>query len=153
LNGGDGIDTARIAGDAAVTLTGFGGFTGIELLDGAGQAVRGTGAANVLDLSVFTTVTGLASISGLGGADTVTGSDGADVMDGGSGADRLDGRLGDDVIVIRAAEAQNDTILGGGGTDTLRVEGAGGTVTLAGTGRISGVEVFDGAGQAVRGTS
>jgi Ca2+-binding RTX toxin-like protein len=154
LIGGDGTDTLRVnPSGGAVTLNSTASISTIEVFDGGGQTVRGTSGANLLDFSGFTSVVGVASITGLAGNDSLTGSSGADLLDGGSGNDRLDGRSGDDILRIRAAEGQFDTLIGGGGTDTLRVDASGGALTLNGTGTISTIEVFDGGGQAVRGTS
>ena len=153
VNGGAGTDTLRVdAAGGAVTLAGTGMISSVEVFNGNGQGVRGTSGSNVLDFSGFTSVVGVASISGLGGSDTLTGTGGPDVLDGGGGADQVNGGDGDDTILIRGTEAQSDTLTGGVGTDTLRVDAAGGPVTLAGTGTISTIEVFDGSGQAVRGT-
>jgi Ca2+-binding RTX toxin-like protein len=63
----------------------------------------------------------------------------------------LDGGAGNDVLLISGSQAQFDTMIGGDGTDTLRVNPAGGAVTLNSTANISTVEVFDGGGQAVQG--
>jgi Ca2+-binding RTX toxin-like protein len=136
----------------AVNLVGTGAITQVEVFNGMGQAVRGTSGSNVLDFSGFTSVVGVASISGLGGNDTMTGSGSGDLLDGAGGTDLVDGGGGDDTILIRGSEAQSDTLTGGAGTDTLKVDPAGGVVTLAGTGNIGSIENFDGSGQAVRGT-
>ena len=151
MTGGTGIDTLRITGTADLTLNGTALITEIEVLDGGGRALRGTNSvANVLDLSGFTTVTNLTRVLGLSGADTLTGSSGADTLDGGVDIDTVRGGDGDDAIIIRGTEALGDTMIGGAGTDTLRLAA---TADLNGTSLISEIESLDGAGFSLRGTS
>jgi Ca2+-binding RTX toxin-like protein len=107
----------------------------------------------VLDFSIFATVTGVTAIEGLGGNDRIVGTVGDDVIDGGTGNDTLLGGEGNDLFVIRGTEAQGDVIQGGPGVNTVRVDAAGGALTLNRTTLISDVAVFDGAGQIVRGTN
>jgi VCBS repeat-containing protein len=131
-----------LVGDtAAVTITINGETT-------AGVVLTGTSGNNTLNGG-----RGDDTLRGLGGNDQLFGDAGRDTLDGGSGTDRVDGGRGDDILLIRAAEGQFDTLIGGDGTDTLRVNPAGGAVTLDRTANISTIEVFDGAGQAVRGSS
>ena len=64
------------------------------------------------------------------GNDTLLGGDGADVFSLGSGADSANGGLGDDLFHFRLADydpGSRDTIRGGGGTDTVRIDAALGT--------------------------
>ena len=151
MTGGTGIDTLRITGTADLTLNGTALITEIEVFDGGGRALRGTNSvANVLDLSGFTTVTNLTQVLGLSGADSLTGSSGADTLDGGADIDTVRGGGGDDTIVIRGTEALGDTMVGGTGTDTLRLAA---TADLNGTSLITEIEVLDGAGFSLRGTS
>ncbi len=117
LIGGDGIDTLRVtAAGGVATLEGTANISTIEVFDGAGQAVRGSSAANTLDFSIFTSVVGVASISGLGGNDILTGSGGRDVINGDAGADQLNGGAGDDLLYGGAGA---DRLTGGGGADTF----------------------------------
>ena len=70
-----------------------------------------------------------------------------------AGNDLVNGGAGNDLLVIRGTEGQLDTLTGGAGSDTLQVDPAGGTLTLSGTANITTVEVFDGSGQVVQGTT
>jgi VCBS repeat-containing protein len=170
--GGAGIDAILVdAAGGALTLNRTSLISGIEVFDAAGQAVRGTSGGDVLDFSIFATVSNLPSIEGLGGNDritgtrgtelinggtgndTLTGGEGSDTLDGGTGSDLTDGGEGNDIFIVRAAEAQADTIIGGAGIDAILVDAAGGALTLNRTSLISGIEVFDAAGQAIRGTT
>ncbi len=154
ISGGAGINTLRVeAAGGAPTLTRTTLFSDITVFEGSGQAVRGTSAADVLDFSVFATVTGVSAIEGLGGRDLIVGTSGNDVIDGGSGNDTLIGGEGDDLFVVRGVEAQADTIEGGAGVNTVRVDAAAGALTLTNTTLMSEVSVFDGSGQIVRGTT
>ncbi len=150
--GGTGTDTLRIAGTGVLTLNGTASITGVELIDGGGNAIQGTSSANLLDLSGFTGVTGLTGVRGLAGNDTLIGSAFADTLDGGAGTDSLDGGAGNDTILVRTNEASADTIAGGSGTDTLKIEGTA-ALTLNGTAQITGFEALDGGGLAIQGTA
>jgi VCBS repeat-containing protein len=154
IAGGAGTNTLRVdAAGGALTLNRTALLSDITVFDGSGQAVRGTNAGNVLDFSIFATVTGVTAIEGLGGNDRIVGTVGDDVIDGGTGNDTLLGGEGNDLFVIRGTEAQGDVIQGGPGVNTVRVDAAGGALTLNRTTLISDVAVFDGAGQIVRGTN
>ena len=152
MNGGADLDTLRLTGTAAVVLTGTGQLTGIEVLEGGGLSLSGTSAANVFDLSGFTSVTGLASLLGLAGNDTLTGSAFADTINGGTGTDVIDAGGGDDVVQIAGSEATADTLAGGSGNDTLRLIGTA-AVALTGTSQLTGFEVLDGGGLSLTGTT
>jgi Ca2+-binding RTX toxin-like protein len=152
MNGGADIDTLRLTGSAAVVLAGTSQLTGIEVLDGGGLSLQGTSAANVLDLSGFTSVTGLVSLLGLSGNDTLTGSAFADTINGGIGTDVIDAGGGDDVVLISGSDATGDTMAGGSGNDTLRLTGTA-AVALTNTSQISGFEVLDGGGLGLTGTT
>jgi Ca2+-binding RTX toxin-like protein len=69
-------------------------------------------------------------------SDTLYGDAGNDTLDGGNSADRLDGGSGNDVLVWGAG----DTIIGGTGTDTLRMTG---TTLILGSSAISAIEAID----------
>lgn len=152
MNGGADIDTLRLTGTAAVVLTGTSQLTGIEVLEGGGLSLSGTSAANVFNLSGFTSVTGLASLLGLAGNDTLTGSAFADTINGGTGTDVIDAGGGDDVVLIASSEATTDTMAGGSGNDTLRLTGTA-AVALTGTSQLTGFEVLDGGGLSLTGTT
>ena len=151
--GGSGTDTLSVSGTSDIVLNGTGTITGIEIFDGGGNALRGTSAVNVLDLSAFTTVSNLAGVLGLAGNDTLTGSAGSDTLDGGTNVDVVSGGGGDDTILVSGNQAQTDTMEGGAGQDRILVNAAGGDFFIVSTQRISGMEHFDGAGMAVGGTT
>ena len=153
MTGGDGTDTLQIFGSSDLTLNGTSPITGIEMLDGGGQSIVGTTAANTIDLSIFATVTNLIGIRGLGGSDTLTGSNFADQLDGGTGIDTVHGGAGDDTIIVRGKEAVNDIMDGGNGTaDRMLVDGTN-NLSLTDTSRITGIERLEGSGGAIVGSS
>ena len=96
-------------------------------LTGAGN-IKGTG--NTLDNV----------LSGNSGDNTLKGRGGDDVLDGGSGVDILLGAAGDDVLVWDPDDAQ---LSGGGGTDTVRLDGAGEIADFTATPDISRIERVD----------
>ena len=65
----------------------------------------------------FASVTGVASIQGLGGNDAIIGSASADLIDGGSGNDTLNGGGGADVIL---GGSGNDALAGGAADEPRR---------------------------------
>jgi len=165
----DGAEGAIIRFGSAVVIVE--GVTASQLPFGPptnppGQTITGTGASEILNGTA-----GDDTINGRGGADTINGLSGADLLIGGTGndtlnggdgndrlageggVDRLDGGAGDDVLFIQGTADATDTFIGGSGVDTIRATGTSTTVTLAGTGRISGVEVLDGAGRDIIGTT
>lgn len=134
------IDTATTPAD--LVLANFvASSNGIEAVDATNAKIVGTGAANTLDFRTdtatptFATLTNVAAIEGLGGddtihgsgdADTIRGGDGADaiyayggndVLDGGAGGDILDAGDGDDDIQTQGDESENDSFVGGEGTE------------------------------------
>jgi Ca2+-binding RTX toxin-like protein len=93
------------------------------------------------------------AIDGGSGNDTLYGDDGNDTLTGGAGTDRLYGGNGDDSLVISGANDTWDIFDGGAGNDTMVVSGTG-SVTLAGfNATASSIEVWQGNGQGVLGTS
>jgi Ca2+-binding RTX toxin-like protein len=100
-------------------------------------------------------------INGGAGNDTLNGGDGNDTLDGGNGADTINGGAGNDLINTTVAPAAaihtidagagddtvnmdstlatTDTVAGGEGTDTLRVDAA---VTAATAANVTGFEVL-----------
>ncbi|MFT3973573.1 MAG: hypothetical protein QM699_09025 [Amaricoccus sp.] len=151
LVGGAGTDTLKIDGTADLIMATLSRVSGIEIFDGNGLALRGTSSADTLNLSGFTTVTGLTGIYGLSGKDTLVGSGGNDTLDGGSGNNSIDGGAGNDTFLVRTTEMQSDTLIGGAGTDTLKIDGTADLI-MATLSRVSGIEIFDGNGLALRGT-
>jgi Ca2+-binding RTX toxin-like protein len=93
--------------------------------------------ANVRELVLL----GSADLAGTGNAlaNTIRGGSGANLIDGGAGADTLIGDAGNDTFVLKAGEANGDTILDftGNGTaagDVIRFEGYGPTPQLTALG-------------------
>jgi CshA-type fibril repeat protein len=128
--------------EAALSVTLTGGVN-------PGQTITGNSNANNLNGGA-----GNDTISGFAGNDTISGLAGNDVVNGGADVDTVGGGSGNDVILISGDQARTDTMNGGEGlADTIRVLASGGDVVLNGTGRISGVEIFEGSGQRIFGTS
>jgi Ca2+-binding RTX toxin-like protein len=100
---------------ASINYTLGANLENLELTGGANLNATGNGFANVL-----TGNSGDNTLSGLGGNDT---------LDGGGGADVLLGGDGNDTLVWDIIDA---SVHGGLGTDTLRVDGAGVALDLAG---------------------
>ena len=130
VDGGDGADRIRMAGNADMSLTN-------EMLTVSGEinervAIRnveeatliGGAGNNVLDATVFS---GPATLVGEAGDDTLFGSQFDDVLFGGPGNDLLMGYYGKDRL---HGDAGNDILVGGGGADVLR--GGGGEDLLIG---------------------
>ncbi|MFN3349962.1 beta strand repeat-containing protein [Pseudorhodoplanes sp.] len=105
---GAGNDTLQFLGNGHVTLAGFDALaSSIEILQGNGRGLLGTGAPDVFNFIGLTQVTGLAFVDGKGGDDILMGSAFADDLRGGKGNDLLNGGAGDDVL------------RGGNGNDTF----------------------------------
>lgn len=153
LIGGAGSDTLRIDGSSDLTVATTRGATGIEIFEGNGHALAGTSGNDILDLSVFSSVTGLAGVSGLSGNDSLVGSGSNDTLSGGAGIDTVRGGAGNDTLLIRGSEAQTDVLEGGAGADRVLVDPSAGTVTIASSTALTGIETFDGAGVGIRGTT
>ncbi|MBF8273671.1 MAG: FG-GAP repeat protein [Magnetococcales bacterium] len=84
------------------------------------------------------------TVSGTTGADILRGGLGNDTLTGGGGADVLIGGAGNDMLTI--SDATLKKIDGGGGSDTLKLDGSGWTLDLATTGmsnRIHDIETID----------
>ncbi|MEX2129696.1 MAG: M10 family metallopeptidase C-terminal domain-containing protein [Xanthobacteraceae bacterium] len=172
FSGGSGVDRVLVSGNGSLTLKGFNAASAsIEVWVGNGQAVLGTTSANTLNFSGLTALSGMSYIDGGNGNDTITGSDfadeirgsagndvlygrdGDDVLIGGAGTDKMYGDSGDDTFVVSGVDALSDTISGGAGVDRVLVTG-GGNLTLKGFNAASAsIEVWEGNGQAVFGTT
>src|SRR5262249_39482297 len=133
IDGGADIDTVKVSGSGAVTLTALNtglvtaaGVHNVEIWSGNGKELLGTTGNNSFDLSALTSVTGLTFVDGGAGNDTIKGSDawsgdlrggaGNDTLTGGIGSDSLRGDAGVDTL---NGGAGNDTLNGGAGVDTL----------------------------------
>jgi hypothetical protein len=91
------------------------------------------------------TLTGTSDIDGTGNtlANVVTGNSGNNVLDGAGGADALAGGDGDDALQV--PDLSFASIYGGGGTDTLRLAGAGLVLdfTALANDKVQGIEKLD----------
>jgi Ca2+-binding RTX toxin-like protein len=124
--GGEGVDTVRLDDAATRYRLILDSAAGVELLDRAGNALNGTSAADIFDLSgltqfrnsgpeinlasaddLYVGYIGSDKVAGGGGNDTLRTGGGNDTLDGGVGADQLEG--GDD----------NDKLIGGLGSDDI----------------------------------
>ena len=123
----------------------------------SGVTINGTSANNTIDAThgiggVFPTA-GDDTINGFGGNDTMSGLGGNDTLNGGTGKDTYNGGAGNDIFQIVGTEAQTDVFNGGNDGDTIQVLGSG-AVTLAGfNATSSSIEVWQGNGAGVNGTS
>jgi Ca2+-binding RTX toxin-like protein len=128
------------------------GSEGAERLDSGGgdDVVNGGGGDDVVDGGI-----GDDLIKGGAGNDRVTGGQGSDVVDGGAGNDVLhlwhggddtaDGGDGGDIIFFGAALDSSDRVNGGGGNDTLVLQGPYGALTLtANVTQIENVSILGG---------
>ncbi len=124
FNGGAGDnDTIQVTGNSALSLSVFNATTSsIEMWNGNGRGVTGTGVADTLDFSGLTSIVGhgIGTINGGAGDDTIVGSNFANTINGGAG---------------------HDTITGGGGADIFVFSNGGGLDTF--TDYTAGVDKFD----------
>lgn len=107
----------------------FGGSGG-----GQGGGGGGGGGTNVINGTAGDDV-----LNGTAGTDLVNGMNGNDFLDGGAGADKLHGGQGDDILIWDSIDTQ---IMGGNGTDTVRVTGGDADFTMFG-GVINAIETID----------
>jgi len=172
MGGGSGTDTIEVAGAGSIALSKFSAaVSSVEIWDGNGTAVYGTSSSDLLDFSGLQSFSGVSYIDTGSGNDAITGTSGADdlrggsgndviyanagndTLTGGAGADTLDGGSGDDLFLFGGLDALLDVMRGGSGEDTLDITGNG-SVTLsrfdAGS---ASMEIWDGNGQGVLGTS
>jgi Ca2+-binding RTX toxin-like protein len=149
VDGGEGNDT--LYGDAGNDhLSGGGGRDILQGGDGDDIISGGDGDDLILGQSgsdILFGDAGADDISGGDGHDTISGGDGDDRIDGGAGEDTLQGDVGNDIIsdgegadivdggdgddvVIAAADAQNDSYVGGDGFDTIDYSASDESVTI-----------------------
>lgn len=108
-----------------------------SMAQAAGLAHVTLAAGNVLNAAAYTanltvvdaegsesivTGTGNDTITSAGGNDTVASGDGADRITIGQGVDRVDAGAGDDLLIAGAGLTAQDTLTGGLGVDTLRLD-------------------------------
>jgi len=132
-NAGNDIYAVDSAGDVVTELA-------AEGTDRINSAVTYTASAHVEILAL----TGTAAIDGTGNAlpNAIVGNSGANVLDGAGGADSVSGGAGDDTLVY---DPLDSSLLGGTGTDALRLAGSGQTLdlTLVPDTLIQDVEIVD----------
>lgn len=168
--GGAGNDTLRLEGDVTWSRLTLDAAASVEVLDLAAGTMRTTSGNDWIDLSgVQSVLYGGRSIemgagnnifTGHAGADDVLTAGGFADFTGGAGNDTLravgslvdfDGGAGDDLLLL-SGYGWNDTIMGGAGTDTVRLSAAAIRHNLI-FDAASGIEVFHRAGFALTGTS
>ena len=143
IHGGDGTDRVIVQGSDGVSLDMT--ASSIERADGNAGNDRFDATGSTVNVSqygkdgddVLTGGDGNDRLDGGAGNDTLTGGAGNDTLiggagddsfDGGAGNDRLFGNDGDDLFTFQSGDGRDfvDGGAGGGWTDTLRLEGAGG---------------------------
>ena len=116
-------------------------------VEGRDELITGTSGNNTL-----TGGEGNDIINGLAGNDTIRGNGGNDTINGGANTDNIDAGAGNDLILISGGDAISDTMMGGLGTDTVKITGTADAI-LTGTSQMTGIEIFDGSGLSLQGTS
>ena len=123
------VYTNRSTATAATTITGgtnddfITGRNGLDNISGGAgnDSIVGGGGNDILSGG-----DGADTVTGGSGNDVITGGAGNDVINAGTGNDNVDAGAGDDTIVLATAFATDltsaDTINGGEGTDTLRID-------------------------------
>lgn len=167
--------------DVVVTAIDSGGLSFTQeftlgVLDAQGVAIVGTGSKDTIDSvrsakwqplptpeddtiygmagnDVVRGLTGNDYIDGGIGNDMLYGDDGDDTLIGGAGADKRYGGDGDDTSVISGSDDASDTFSGDNGTDTILVVGSGAVTLARFVAAASSIEVWDGNGNVVLGTS
>jgi Ca2+-binding RTX toxin-like protein len=142
MNGGDGTDTftsSDTTNDGADVIDGGAGV-GVDIISYASRTVPITitfdGVANDGAAGEKDTLIGIPQVTGGQNNDTMTGDTGTafffggpgnDTLDGGSGTDVMDGGAGNDTLLGGpgpvSGVVDNDLIVGGVGTDTVRYAG------------------------------
>ncbi|MFO0869771.1 MAG: calcium-binding protein [Pirellulales bacterium] len=154
-----GLDASDCLFGGAGNDTLYGGNLNDKLLGGSGDDLLYGGS----DEDLLLGGTGQDTLYGELGHDRLEGGSGNDVLDGGSDHDTLNGGPGidtvsggtyPDVIQIRGEEAANDVLSGGADSDVLEILAGTGTATLAGfSASVASIEVIEGHGQGLQGTS
>ncbi len=177
INGGDGTDRISVAGGLSITNTvSFAHATSIEelyvtgtaasniALDATAEAagintvnISNATADSTVDVSEFT-ATGVSVTAGTandnliggGAADTIAGGDGADTIAGGAGADNINGGNNNDFLSFAtpAQLAEDATVDGGSGTDTISIDSPVAILNAADFARVINIEslIFQGGG-------
>lgn len=108
---------------------------------------RQSSETGTLRVNGATVTTMSLALNGAGGADTLTGGAGNDVITGGLGSDSQTGGAGNDIFVYTVASdvGAGEVIAGGDGTDTIRQNDNGATVTTNDftVATVTGIEALD----------
>ncbi len=96
---------------------------------------------------------GADTLNGGSGNDTLIGGADDDILTGGAGADTVSGGAGNDRIIISGSEGTGDVVNGGAGTDTLVASGSASMVLSGFNATTASVEVIEGNGKGISGTS
>lgn len=135
------------------------GEAGDDQLDGGADNDFADGGA---DNDLVVGNTGNDSLFGDLGFDILQGGEGADYLSGGMHDDVLNGGLGDDMVLggdgyntiqVASTEAVNDVMLGGPNTDTIATVGGGPVAINNFNAAAASIEVWNGGGYAIFGTS
>lgn len=135
------------------------GEAGDDQLDGGADDDMADGGS---DNDLVVGNTGNDSLYGDLGFDILQGGEGADYLSGGAYDDVLNGGLGDDTVLagdgyntiqVAGWEAVNDVMLGGPNTDTIATVGGTAVVMNHFNGGVSSIELWNGGGYAIFGTS
>lgn len=168
-DGGTGFDTLKLGANINIQQLQLGPAVSVETINLNGFLLGGTSYGDRFDFSglqsmdyrgtyvnlgdgndIFTGHAGADYVRGGNGTDTLHGGGGNDVMSGGFGMDTFDGGAGNDTFLIDGRDS--DTFSGGTGIDTVKLEGSTERYRLI-LDSAAGVERFDRAGFALKGTS
>ncbi len=161
FDGGEGHDVLRLRG--WLEWTGEMRLESVEEIDGDGAVLRvvGRGGADFTGLGLHDlkrieaqaprqTIVGTEGddrIVAGGGRHTLHGGRGDDILEGGGADDACYGGAGDDVLIFRGKGRAGDTLDGGRGHDTLRLDGEWNPTSKP---TLRSIEALDGAGEAIR---
>lgn len=142
------IILAAQLGSAISTTAVIGAFSGNAVFDIVKQTNGGTFDASALSVNQNT----LFRIFGTTTGETITGNDdGPTDLHPGAGIDTVNGGSRGDFFFVAGNEGEFDTLNGGGGADTLTVEGTASLVLNRFNTLTSSIEIFDGNGKGVLG--
>jgi Ca2+-binding RTX toxin-like protein len=146
------VYTNRTTATAATTITGGTNDDFVTGRNGLDNITGGTGNDSLVGgggNDIISGGDGIDTITGGAGNDVITGGGGNDIINSSTGTDNVDAGAGDDTILLATAFATDltaaDTIAGGDGADTLRVDATAAVqmVTNAGNlANVSGIETI-----------